>query len=265
VLHNWQQETMAGSLPSLQQHFMQHQQHVGLSPGHSCQSNTLDVQLQDMFSNQDYQQQQQMQPGQQQEQGAAADAAYSWHQVVQNPGLKQAASRICEEQLSFDLDQQQQQLDSTMLLGVTANGDFLQPNAAAAAAAAAGYSPDVSGMHSGSGCLTSPSHAAAGEEASGDGAAECAGDGAECSGGKPVLPHVSLRVACGDMIGTLLVHRARIVINEGTGDEKEVSPTEFERLGGRSATKKWKQSIRLVNDDGERRVCLVVVCWCCHG
>ncbi|WIA31738.1 hypothetical protein OEZ86_002614 [Tetradesmus obliquus] len=53
------------------------------------------------------------------------------------------------------------------------------------------------------------------------------------------------------MIGTLLVHRARIVINEGSANPKEVSPTEFERLGGRSATKKWKQSIRLVNEDGE--------------
>jgi hypothetical protein len=243
---------------------MQQQQQVDLSPGHSCQSNTLDVQLQHMFSNQDYQQQQQqMQPGQQQEQdpAAGAGAGCSWHQVVQNPALKQAASRICEEQLSFDLDQQQQQqqqLDSTMLLGVSGSGDFLQANAAAVAAA--GYSPDISGMHSGSGCLTSPSHGAPGEEASADGAADGAGDAADCSGSKPVLPKVSLRVACGDMIGTLLVHRARIVINEGTGDEKEVSPTEFERLGGRSATKKWKQSIRLVNDDGERSVCVCCAC-----
>jgi hypothetical protein len=53
------------------------------------------------------------------------------------------------------------------------------------------------------------------------------------------------------MVGTLLVHKARIRINEGTDKEKEVSPTEFERLGGRSATKKWKQSIRLIGEDGE--------------
>jgi hypothetical protein len=53
------------------------------------------------------------------------------------------------------------------------------------------------------------------------------------------------------MVGTLMVHKARIRIYEGTEREKEVSPTEFERLGGRSATKKWKQSIRLIGEDGE--------------
>ncbi|KAF6257559.1 hypothetical protein COO60DRAFT_1695650 [Scenedesmus sp. NREL 46B-D3] len=120
-----------------------------------------------------------------------------------------------------------------MLLGAAASGElFQQANTAAAAAAAAGHSPDMSGMRSGSGCQTSPS--------------SLLGAGEEASGGC-----VALKVACGDMVGTLLVHRARIVINEGTEDEKEVSPTEFERLGGRSATKKWKQSIRLVAEDGE--------------
>jgi hypothetical protein len=235
----------------LQQQFMQQQQaqRLDISPGHSCQSNYLDVQLQQMFQGQDSQQQQHMQFAHQQQQQDPAEPG-SWHEVMQDPALKQAASRICNDQLGFDLDQQQQQqqLDSSMLLGVTGSGDLLRPNAAAAAAA--GYSPDASGMHSGSGCHTSPSLQAAGEEASGSAAADGA-DGAECSGSKPVLPKASLKVACGDMIGTLLVHRARIVINEGTGNEKEVSPTEFERLGGRSATKKWKQSIRLVNEDGE--------------
>jgi hypothetical protein len=38
----------------------------------------------------------------------------------------------------------------------------------------------------------------------------------------------------------------------GTPHEREVSATEFERLGGRGATKKWRQSIRLVNPDGEQ-------------
>lgn len=74
----------------------------------------------------------------------------------------------------------------------------------------------------------------------------------ELGASKPTLPVVHLKVACGDMIGTLLVHKGKIVMYEGTTDEKEVSPTEFERLGGRSATKKWKQSIRLINEDGER-------------
>jgi hypothetical protein len=235
---------------------MQQQQKVDVSPGHSCQSNFLDVQLQQqyMYQGQDFQQQQQqqqayMQPAQQQQDPAAAG---SWLQVAQNPALQQAALRVCDDQLSYDLSQpqqQQQQLDSSMLLGITGSEDFLQANQAGAAAA--GYSPDVSGgMHSGSGCPTSPSAAAAGCDELSGGAAEC-GDVADCSGSKAVLPKAALKVACGDMIGTLLVHRARIVINEGTGNEKEVSPTEFERLGGRSATKKWKQSIRLVNEDGE--------------
>jgi hypothetical protein len=72
--------------------------------------------------------------------------------------------------------------------------------------------------------------------------------------GKYSLPVANLKVACGDMVGTLMVHKARIRIYEGTEREKEVSPTEFERLGGRSATKKWKQSIRLIGEDGAQTV-----------
>lgn len=74
----------------------------------------------------------------------------------------------------------------------------------------------------------------------------------------PSLPEAYLKVACGDVVGTLLVHKAKIVMYEGTDREKEVSPTEFERLGGRSATKKWKQSIRLIADDGKGKP---FACW----
>ena len=31
----------------------------------------------------------------------------------------------------------------------------------------------------------------------------------------------------------------------------EVSPTEFERIGGRATTKKWKTSVRLLEADGQ--------------
>jgi SAND domain len=48
----------------------------------------------------------------------------------------------------------------------------------------------------------------------------------------------------------LVVAKAKIVLDAGTVEEREVSPTEFERLGGRAATKKWKQSIRILNSDG---------------
>lgn len=60
----------------------------------------------------------------------------------------------------------------------------------------------------------------------------------------------SVEVICGDLKGILVLSKGKIFINSGTSKEKEVSPTEFERLGGRAATKKWKQSIRLVAPDG---------------
>jgi hypothetical protein len=70
------------------------------------------------------------------------------------------------------------------------------------------------------------------------------------SGMLRMLP-ICLQVCCGDMVGVLLVAKGKIALNFGQINEKEVSPTEFERLGGRSATKKWKQSIRLIDDNGE--------------
>jgi hypothetical protein len=81
---------------------------------------------------------------------------------------------------------------------------------------------------------------------------EGTGGGSEGGGGahKVVLPAVNLRVMCGDLVGVLMVDKAKVVMHRGTPQQKEVSPTEFERLGGRSATKKWKQSIRLIADNG---------------
>lgn len=76
-----------------------------------------------------------------------------------------------------------------------------------------------------------------------------------------MLP-VCLQVCCGDMVGVLLVAKGKIALNFGQHNEKEVSPTEFERLGGRSATKKWKQSIRLIDDNGELEL-MARQGWCC--
>lgn len=72
-------------------------------------------------------------------------------------------------------------------------------------------------------------------------------------GGHPQLPRISLPVVCGPISGLLHVHKGKILVDIGTPQEREVSATEFERLGGRGATKKWRQSIRLVNPDGEQR------------
>ncbi|KAK9862504.1 hypothetical protein WJX84_009525 [Apatococcus fuscideae] len=55
-----------------------------------------------------------------------------------------------------------------------------------------------------------------------------------------------LAIMCGTARGTLLTKRARI-LHEGM----EISPTEFERVGGRATTKKWKTSVRLLEQDGQ--------------
>lgn len=52
-------------------------------------------------------------------------------------------------------------------------------------------------------------------------------------------------VVCGDCKGVLLVKQGR-VLYEG----QEMSPTEFERLGGKASAKKWKNSVRVMLPDG---------------
>lgn len=63
---------------------------------------------------------------------------------------------------------------------------------------------------------------------------------------RPVVPTGDvpdfLPVVCGDQLGTFDVHRMCIRLKEGG---REVSPTEFERLAGKAASKKWKASIRI--------------------
>eukprot|EP00775_Hariotina_reticulata_P002216 gene2216-2531_t len=128
-----------------------------------------------------------------------------------------------------------------------ANSESSSPVASAAAAQAvvAPRSPDE-----GSGQLE-VAHSRS--EMSGEGPQASAGvdEGAGGTMGKLQMPNINLQVCCGDMVGVLLVAKSKIILNVGQANEKEVSPTEFERLGGRSATKKWKQSIKLIDDNGE--------------
>lgn len=56
---------------------------------------------------------------------------------------------------------------------------------------------------------------------------------------------VRVSVVCGAIKGVLLLPKRRIIINAGTKGAREVSPTEFERLGGKGSAKKWRLSIRL--------------------
>ena len=63
-----------------------------------------------------------------------------------------------------------------------------------------------------------------------------------------------LHVQCGSLKGTLMpgcrVREERILC-----DGAEITPADFERLGGRANTKKWKKSIRVVlpgREDGPR-------------
>ena len=50
-----------------------------------------------------------------------------------------------------------------------------------------------------------------------------------------------LRVCCGAMRGSFDVQRALVVRDGG----REISPTEFERMAGKAASKKWKASVRI--------------------
>jgi len=52
-----------------------------------------------------------------------------------------------------------------------------------------------------------------------------------------------VHVVCGDLRGVLLLPKRRILLNAGTLSALEVSPTEFERLGGKGRVKKWRMSV----------------------
>ena len=59
------------------------------------------------------------------------------------------------------------------------------------------------------------------------------------------VPPELIRVTCGTLRGTLLPG-CRVREEKILCDGKEITPAEFERLGGRANTKKWKKSIHVV-------------------
>lgn len=57
----------------------------------------------------------------------------------------------------------------------------------------------------------------------------------------PTQIPATVEVVCGTLRGTYDVAKTKILYLSHMGGIREATPTEFERLGGRQATKKWKQ------------------------
>ena len=53
-----------------------------------------------------------------------------------------------------------------------------------------------------------------------------------------------VHVVCGDLQGVLLLPKRRVLLNAGSPSAFEISPTEFERLGGKGRVKKWRMSVK---------------------
>ena len=77
---------------------------------------------------------------------------------------------------------------------------------------------------------------------------------------KGVLAAAHVPVSCGPLAGALTPGGRRGDEQVTYADENEdgktttVPATEFERLGGRGSTRKWRQSLRYLGDDGERGI-----------
>ena len=71
-----------------------------------------------------------------------------------------------------------------------------------------------------------------------------------------ILPAATVRVQCGEVVGRLTPGGKRgeesvaYAPSEGA-PEKVIPATEFERLGGRGSTRKWRQSLRHLDERGE--------------
>ncbi|KAI8471564.1 MAG: hypothetical protein J3K34DRAFT_520501, partial [Monoraphidium minutum] len=90
-------------------------------------------------------------------------------------------------------------------------------------------------------------HASAANSLSACTDATACGGGAARGGapGAPPPPAAALPVVCGGAGGLLLPLRLRVLVGGGPGGVAELTPTEFERLGGKAAHKRWRTSIRL--------------------
>ncbi|KAK9807236.1 hypothetical protein WJX73_000611 [Symbiochloris irregularis] len=83
-------------------------------------------------------------------------------------------------------------------------------------------------------------------------AAEQAGQVAEeqeaGAGAGPSEEPLKVEIICGVLRGTLLVDKLKVV-----SGGQEMSPTEFEKLGGKALAKKWRTSCKVVAADGSTR------------
>jgi hypothetical protein len=68
-----------------------------------------------------------------------------------------------------------------------------------------------------------------------------------------VMPAHDVKVQCGELVGSLVPGGKRgdeqVKYTKDDGSSSTVPATEFERLGGRGSTRKWRQSLRYVGDD----------------
>ena len=62
-----------------------------------------------------------------------------------------------------------------------------------------------------------------------------------------------MRVVCGEAIGLLHPNSGRILVESGLAlppGSRNLKPSEFERLAGRTAARKWRYSVRVLDENG---------------
>eukprot|EP01025_Chloroclados_australasicus_P061031 TRINITY_DN7930_c0_g1_i3.p1 TRINITY_DN7930_c0_g1~~TRINITY_DN7930_c0_g1_i3.p1 ORF type:complete len:387 (+),score=21.30 TRINITY_DN7930_c0_g1_i3:168-1163(+) len=58
---------------------------------------------------------------------------------------------------------------------------------------------------------------------------------------------LTVRVLCGSAVGIFYVEESKVQLPDG----RKISGTEFERLGGKGSCKRWKQTLKVIEQDGE--------------
>ncbi|GBF96744.1 hypothetical protein Rsub_09486 [Raphidocelis subcapitata] len=98
------------------------------------------------------------------------------------------------------------------------------------------------------------------------GRAHCAVCHGGCQSKSEGSASARIGVTCGGVAGVLLLPRKRVLLHPGTPAAVEVSPTEFERLGGKATYKRWRSSIRVADASAEAWVGRPVGDWLiAHG
>jgi hypothetical protein len=85
------------------------------------------------------------------------------------------------------------------------------------------------------------------------------GGGLPLVAGLPAPNNNSMRVTCSGITGWLQLDSGRIVVSDGPSRGQLVSPSQFERMAGRSAARKWRYTIRIVDEHGAC-ACVCVFC-----